>query len=70
MIEHAPIERDRMPRDHWLFYAEASDLTLEGHRLIAQEIAYEAGLAWQGLRGWGQALARLIVRPRRHAPPV
>jgi hypothetical protein len=49
-------------RDHWLMMAEMSDLTLEGHRLIAMEIAFELKLAWRGLRGWVRTLTGAPTR--------
>ncbi len=50
MNEHRTTERD-----HWDIYADM-DLTIEGHRLIAQEIGYEVTLAWRVVVGWLQAL--------------
>ena len=33
--------RDQPNGDHWEMFADAMDLTIEGHRLIAREIGYE-----------------------------
>ena len=40
---------DHEPRDpdHWEMFAEFMDLTIEGHRLIAQEIVHEIKLLWR-----------------------
>ena len=43
--------------DHWLMSAEANDLTIEGYRLLAQEIGFEARLAWR----WVVGCLRLLV---------
>ena len=55
--------------DHWEIFAETMDLTIEGHRLIAQEIVYEAKLLWRNGVSWlldiGGAMAR-----RRPSPPI
>lgn len=49
--------------DHWEMFADAMDLTIEGHRLIAQEIGYEARLLWRGMVGW---LRDMIGTMSRH----
>jgi hypothetical protein len=54
--------------DHWEMFAEAMDLTIEGHRLIAEEIIYEVKLAWRGAVSWSRDLAGL--RARRQSPPA
>lgn len=53
--------------DHWEIYAEAMELTIEGHRLIAQEIGYE-------LKRLGRAVTRGMLNlgasvSRRHPSP-
>jgi hypothetical protein len=55
--------------DHWDVYAEALDLTIEGHRLIAQEIVYETKLLWRGAVSWLRDLTGSASR-RRSSPPV
>ncbi len=42
--------------DHWEMFAEATDLTIEGHRLIAQEIIYELKVLGWGVAGWMRGL--------------
>ena len=44
-----PPESNNQNRDHWEVYADAMDLTIEGHRLIAEEIVYEVKLLWRGV---------------------
>jgi hypothetical protein len=67
-------DRDLTPRDpeagdHWDVYAEAMDLTIEGHRLIAQEIIYEVKLLWRGATSWLRGI--IAASPRRGStPPV
>jgi hypothetical protein len=55
--------------DHWGMFAEAMDLTIEGHRLIAQEIVYEVKLAWRGCVSWLRGVIGMTSR-RRASPPV
>jgi hypothetical protein len=66
----APDTTDRNPAngDHWEMFAEAMDLTIEGHRLIAQEIAYEAKLLWRGTVSWVRDMTAVTFR-RRSSPP-
>ncbi len=54
--------------DHWDVYAEALDLTIEGHRLIAQEIGYEAKLLWRGAMSWLRQIGP--ANRRGSSPPV
>lgn len=70
---------DHEPRDpdHWEMFAESMDLTIEGHRLIAQEIVYEVKLLWRAmgakLRGaLGSRLHGLVAAAtrRRSSPQV
>ena len=61
-----PKPRDR---DHWDIYAECLDLTIEGHRLIAQELVFEAKMAWRAVRHWVGDLSAVATR-WRSAPPV
>jgi hypothetical protein len=62
---------DREPddRDHWEMMVESMDLTIEGHRLIANEIAYETKALWRGLVNKANDLMSLLAR-RRSSPPV
>ncbi len=55
-------DRDPADRDHWEVYAESIDLTIEGHRLIAQEIGYEARLLWRNIVSWLREAARPMTR--------
>jgi hypothetical protein len=38
--------RDEGYEDHWETFAAAMELTIEGHRLIAEEIGFETKLLW------------------------
>jgi hypothetical protein len=62
---------DHEPRDpdHWEMFAESMDLTIEGHRLIAQEIVFEIKQLW---RATGTRLRDLIAMAtrRRSSPQV
>ncbi len=60
---------DHANLDHWDMFAEATDLTIEGHRLIAEEIVYEVRLLWRGIASWLRGMIGLTVR-RRSSPPV
>ena len=61
--------RDQPNGDHWEMFADAMDLTIEGHRLIAREIGYEARLLWRGAVAWLRDVTGMT--PRRGAsPPV
>ena len=62
-------DRDQPNGDHWEMFAEAMDLTIEGHRLIAQEIGYEAGLLWRGATAWLRDWVGMASRGGS-APPV
>jgi hypothetical protein len=68
MHEHEPLNQEH-ELDHWEIYAEAMDLTIEGHRLIAQEIVYEVKVLWRGAVGWLRGMASGTPR-RRSIPPV
>jgi hypothetical protein len=60
---------DQPNGDHWEMFADAMDLTIEGHRLIAQEIGHEAKLLWRGAVSWLRDVAGLTHR-RGSTPPV
>ena len=54
--------------DHWGTWADATDLTIEGQRLIAEEIGYELKLLWSNAVSW---LRDLTGTPSRgSSPPV
>jgi len=61
---------DRHPPDQsiWVTYAQAMELTVEGNRLIAREIAASAGRLWHALKLRAGATARWQNRDR-HLPP-
>ena len=62
-------DRDKLEADHWDVFAEAMDLTIEGHRLIAQEIVYEVKLLWRRVVAWSRDVAGATFR-RRSSPPA
>jgi len=71
---HSMDDRDLTNRkeincDHWEMFAEATDLTIEGHRLIAEEIGYELKLLWRGIVTGLRDLIGTQSR-RRSSPPV
>ena len=53
--------------DFWTQSAEAMEMTIEGNRLIAQEVAALARDLWQRA---GQALTRYFSAEHRHLPPI
>jgi hypothetical protein len=65
--DRAQTDRDQTDRDHWEMFAETMDLTIEGHRLIAQEIIYEARLLWRWTLSWLRDL--IDTSTRRHPSP-
>jgi hypothetical protein len=48
--------------DHWDMFAESVDLTIEGHRLIAEEIIYEARLLCRAAMTWLRDLTGVVAR--------
>lgn len=57
--------RDEPHEDHWETFAVAMELTIEGHRLIAEEIGFELKMLW---RGFTTRLRDLIeTLPRRRS---
>lgn len=68
-LTHDPRNRDDGEWGHWDQCAEAMDLTIEGHRLIAQEIGFEARLTWRAVVQWVRELAGAVAR-RGTAPPA
>jgi hypothetical protein len=69
MHRHDLTNQDQAEPDHWEMYAEAMDLTIEGHRLIAEEIVHEVKLAWRGVASRLRGLAGAAIR-RRSSPSV
>jgi hypothetical protein len=69
MENREPIYRDEQHEDHWETFAVAMELTIEGHRLIAEEIGFELKLLWRGAMSWIAELIELLPR-RRSSPPV
>jgi hypothetical protein len=72
MSDREPIDQDPgqdLDHDHWAMFAEAMDLTIEGHRLIAQEIGYEARLLWRWTLSWLRDLTGSGAR-RHPSPPA
>ena len=69
MDDRDRMNRDQPTEDHWEMFADAMDLTIEGHRLIAQEIGHEAKLLWRGAVSWFRDM--IATTPRRgSSPPV
>ena len=66
MTERSP-DHEPKPADHWDSFAEAMDLTIEGHRLIAQEIVYETKLLWRMV---ADSVREWLAAARRSAPPA
>jgi len=66
MDERGLLDRDTARDDHWDTFAEAMDLTIEGHRLIADEIAYETKLLWRGAIAW----VRDMLGATHSSPPL
>ena len=62
-----PSGDDRQIEAHWEMFAEAMDLTIEGHRLIAHELGYETKLLWRGGVSWFRDL--IAGAPRRRSTP-
>ena len=62
-------DRDEANGDHWEAFAVAMELTIEGHRLIAEEIGFELKLLWRGAVAWLRDLIGMLPR-RRSSPPV
>jgi hypothetical protein len=55
--------------DSWDMFADAMDLTIEGHRLIAQEIVYETKLLGRAVVAWMHGMAGAMAK-RWSSPPV
>jgi len=53
--------------DFWTRYAEAMELSIEGNRLIAQEIADLAGRLWHRIV---RACESYMLNQPTHMPPV
>lgn len=61
--------RDESHEDHWETFAVAMELTIEGRRLIAEEIGFELKLLWHGATSRFRELIETLLR-RRSSPPV
>ena len=55
-------DRNSPDRDHWENLALAMELTIEGQRLIAQDLAYEAKALGRRVVGWFRQGALTIRR--------
>jgi hypothetical protein len=53
--------------DFWTQSAEAMEITIEGNRLIAQEVAALARDLWQRM---SRGLAGYLSAEHRHLPPI
>jgi hypothetical protein len=53
--------------DFWTQSAEAMEMTIEGNRLIAQEIAALARDLWHRLT---RSLVAMLSAEHRHLPPI
>ena len=69
MEDHDRTPREAAPEDHWEAFAVAMELTIEGHRLIAEEIGFELKLLWRGAVAWLHDLTEMLPR-RRSSPPA
>ena len=69
MTDNDQQDRNQANGDHWEMFADAMDLTIEGHRLIAQEIIYETKALWRGVVSWLREMAGTTLR-RGSSPPV
>jgi hypothetical protein len=61
--------QDPRDHDHWDTFADSADLTIEGQRLIAQEIVYEVRVLWRLATSWLRQVTGTAVR-RRSTPPI
>ena len=66
--QHAASDPGDDRGDHWAMYADALDLTIEGHRLIAEEVIFETKLLGRALLKRMRLLFGLMLR-RGSAPP-
>jgi hypothetical protein len=67
--QHAASDPGDDRGDHWAMYAEAVDLTIEGHRLIAEEIIFETKLLGRALLNRMRLLSGFTLR-RGSTPPA
>jgi hypothetical protein len=67
--QHAASDPGDDRGDHWAMYAEAMDLTIEGHRLIAEEIIFETKLLGRALLNRMRLLSGFTLR-RGSTPPA
>jgi hypothetical protein len=69
MHDSDPARPEHAQDDHWEMFADAMDLTIEGHRLIAEEIGFELKLLWRGTVSWLREIGGVMTR-RHTAPPL
>ncbi len=69
MDDREPTHASLSDRDHWDAMAAAMDLSIEGQRLIAHEIAWEARWLWQKGMGWARGLTS-VAGWWKAAPPA
>lgn len=55
-------EQEPHDRDHWDIYAACMDLTIEGHRLIAEELMFEIKSLWSVVTHWVHDLPAVAAR--------
>lgn len=65
MNDDAFTDHEPLPPTHWDMCAQAMDLTIEGQRLIAQEIVHELRLLWRAAPGWARDMAAPLRRDAR-----
>lgn len=68
MDEHYRPDWEGANEDHWDSFAVAMELTIEGHRLIAEEIGFELRLLGRSAMSWLRELAALVPRWRSSPP--
>jgi hypothetical protein len=61
-------DHDLRTEDHWEAFAVATELTIEGQRLIAEEIGIELKLLWRSATSWLREVAGMVSR--RSSPPI
>jgi hypothetical protein len=68
VTESLPRESEPHPGDSWEMFADAMDLTIEGHRLIAREIVYEAKLLGRAVVSWMHGIVGSMAKWRSSRP--
>lgn len=56
--------------DFWTCCAESMEMSIEGNRLIAAEIAWGFQTLWRRIGRWLGSIASVARVPNRHLPPV